>query len=193
MTTSGQLPCLFSSRGEIGARSHGRLRLTLAPRCSTSLGARAGALANPWSGIEGARQHRRGHVGLEMADDVAHQPVACRLVHHVAHERAGRAPVVVVLTQGAGLAHHVGVGMPQPGVVGAPRYTSSRGRAASCPGSGRSRAPDSNAACSIPVWKGLVALRNPRRRCRVESGTSGDMRSLCCAAAGLTGHLLSAS
>ena len=44
-------------------------------------------------------QHRRVDAFLEVTDDVGYQTAARRIVHNLAHQRAGLAPIVVVLAQ----------------------------------------------------------------------------------------------
>src|ERR1700685_1109621 len=50
--------------------------------------------------LEGALQDRLGHPVEQVADDVADQPLAGRVVEHLADQRARLAPVVVLLVQG---------------------------------------------------------------------------------------------
>ena len=62
--------------------------------------------------LEGALEDRLGHAVEQVAGDVAGQPVAGGVVHHVADEGAGLAPVVVLGVQLVGAAHDVAVGVP---------------------------------------------------------------------------------
>ena len=67
--------------------------------------------------VEGALQHRLADAGPKMANDVVHQAVPLGLVHHLAHQGAGLAPVVVLRPQRVGGAHHVTVGVPTRGLA----------------------------------------------------------------------------
>src|SRR5580658_4950526 len=62
--------------------------------------------------LEGTLQDRLGHRVEQVAGDVADQPLAGRVVKDFADHRAGLAPVVILLVQGIGRAHHIPVGVP---------------------------------------------------------------------------------
>src|SRR5271166_7070476 len=49
--------------------------------------------------FERALQHRRGHAFLEVAADVGYKTAARGVVRNLAHQRAGLAPIVVLLAQ----------------------------------------------------------------------------------------------
>jgi hypothetical protein len=61
---------------------------------------------------EGALESRVGDAVEQVAGDVAGQPVAGSVVHHVADEGAGLAPVVVLGVPFVGAADDVAVGVP---------------------------------------------------------------------------------
>ena len=52
-----------------------------------------------------------------MANDVVHQAFPLGTVHHVAHQGAGLAPIVVLGSQRVGGADHVAVGVPAGGLT----------------------------------------------------------------------------
>src|SRR5258708_16350232 len=62
--------------------------------------------------FERTRQHRRGHAFLEVTDDVGYQTAARRIIHNLAHQRAGLAPIVVVLSQGVSGVDEFAVSLP---------------------------------------------------------------------------------
>src|SRR5690348_12566051 len=61
---------------------------------------------------EGALQHRRLHSAEQAARDLGDETVTLGVVHHLAHQRAGLAEVVVVLPERIGATHHLAVGLP---------------------------------------------------------------------------------
>ena len=67
--------------------------------------------------VEGALQHRLADAGPQMANDVVHQSFPLGIVHDVADQGAGLAPVVVLGAQRVGGAHHVTVGVPARGLA----------------------------------------------------------------------------
>src|SRR5689334_16391795 len=62
--------------------------------------------------LEGTHQDRLGHAVAQMPGDIAHQPPAFGVVHHIANQHAGLTPVVVFGVQDVGGAHHLPVGRP---------------------------------------------------------------------------------
>ena len=47
-----------------------------------------------------------------MPGDVCDEAIALRIIHYIAHERAGLAPIVVVLTQRICCPDHLAIGHP---------------------------------------------------------------------------------
>src|SRR5712692_7421156 len=58
---------------------------------------------------EGTLEPRFGHTGEQRPHDVADQPVPCGVVHHLADQRAGLAPVVVLGVLLVGGVHELAV------------------------------------------------------------------------------------
>src|SRR5580692_8734140 len=61
---------------------------------------------------EGALEDGLGHACEQRSHDVADQPVPCGVIHHLADQRAGLAPVVVLGVLLVGGAHELAVGVP---------------------------------------------------------------------------------
>jgi hypothetical protein len=60
--------------------------------------------------LERTDEHRLGHPVEQVADDVVHQPLPGRVVEHLADQRAGLTPVVVLGVLSTGIPASVVVG-----------------------------------------------------------------------------------
>src|ERR1700742_3444646 len=78
---------------------HGAVRRSALSVANTLLDPVAKVLVDVAEVPEGALDNGLGHAGEQRSHDVADEPVSCGVVQHLADQRAGLAPVIVLGVQ----------------------------------------------------------------------------------------------